>query len=314
MSSPQRIVWLSVGASVATLVLKFAAWAMTGSTGLLSDAAESLVNLGAGSIAVLTLAVSSRPADEKHPFGHDKAEYFSSGAEGALILVAAGGILWAAAARVMDPQPLGDLGPGLIVAAVASVINLVVSRILIQAARQFDSIVLEADAKHLMTDVWTSVGIIGGLGVVAIWPKLAFLDPLLAMAMAANIVFGGLELLRRSLDGLMDRALPEAETAQVVECIRQVTAGRYSFHGLRTRKAGARRFVDFHLLVPGGMSVAESHDLTKLVEKALRQCLPRVQATIHVEPEEDGEAHDGQSVGGLADELPACGTCHPEGC
>ncbi|MFO7595352.1 MAG: cation diffusion facilitator family transporter, partial [Desulfocurvibacter africanus] len=273
--TPRNVAWLSVAAAVTTMALKIAAWLLTGSVGLLSDAVESMVNLTAASLAVLALTVAMRPADDRHAYGHDKAEYFSSGAEGVLILVAAAGIVYAAVSRMFDPQPLRDLGPGLAVAVVASAVNLLVAKIMLHMANHFDSITLEADAKHLMTDVWTSVGVVGGLAVVWAAPSWRILDPIMAVAVAAHIVISGVELLKRSYQGLMDHALPPEELAAIHECICAKAGDDAVYHGLRTRKSGPRRFIDFHLLVPGRMSVQQSHDLTQAIEQAIDERLNR---------------------------------------
>ncbi|EMG35951.1 cation diffusion facilitator family transporter [Desulfocurvibacter africanus PCS] len=304
--TPRNVAWLSVAAAVTTMALKIAAWLLTGSVGLLSDAAESMVNLTAASLALLALTVAMRPADERHAYGHDKAEYFSSGAEGVLILVAAAGIVYAAVSRMFDPQPLRELGPGLAVAVVASAVNLLVAKIMLRMANHFDSITLEADAKHLMTDVWTSVGVVGGLAVVWAAPSWRILDPIMAVAVAAHIVISGVELLKRSYQGLMDHALPPEELAAIHECICAKAGDDAVYHGLRTRKSGPRRFIDFHLLVPGRMSVQQSHDLTQAIEQAIGERLNRSQVTIHVEPIEDGGSWDGEHVGGVASDARSC--------
>jgi len=300
LNTPKRVAWLSIAASLTTMALKFGAWGLTGSVGLLSDAAESMVNLTAGCIALLALTVAMRPADERHAYGHDKAEYFASGAEGILILVAAGGIAYAAVGRLFDSQPLESLGLGLPVALAASAINLLVARIMLRSARHFDSITLEADAKHLMTDVWTSVGVVGGLVVVWAVPEWRILDPLMALVVAVHIVASGMELIKRSLHGLLDHALPAEEMAAVHESICLATGKDAVYHGLRTRKSGSRRFIDFHLLVPGAMTVQQSHSLTEDIERAIAARLERVQVTIHVEPLEHHGSWDGERVGGEA--------------
>ncbi len=259
MRAVRRMAYLSIATSLGTIVLKFGAYFMTGSVSLWSDALESLVNLAAGLVALGALVVAEQPADDRHMYGHDKAEYFSSGVEGALILVAAVSIIWSAAQRLIDPQPLVRLGPGMAVAFAAGALNFATARIMMKVARQHDSIVIEADAKHLLTDVWTSVGIIGGLLVVLAMPQWAILDPLMAIAVGVHIVVTGIVLLRRSADGLMDAALPAAELTRAEALIRAELPAGSSFHALRTRKAGTRRFLEFHLLVPGTMSVADSH-------------------------------------------------------
>ncbi|KAB2842766.1 MAG: cation transporter [Burkholderiales bacterium] len=285
--------WLSIGTSLATLALKFGAWALTDSVSLLSDAIEALVNLAAGLVALGAVTIAARPADDRHAYGHDKAEYFSSGVEGALILVAALGIVWAALHRLAAPQPLQHLGVGLAVALLAAGANLFTARTMLQAARQHDSITLEADARHLLTDVWTSVVVVAGLAVVWAMPAWSVLDPLLAIAVAVHILWTGLALLRRSIDGLMDAALPEAETQRAQAIIAAQLAPDATFHALRSRKSGARRFLDFHLLVPGHTTVDEAHRLCDRIEQALRAELAQASITIHVEPRENHQAHPG---------------------
>jgi len=278
---------LSIIASLATLLLKFSAYFLTGSVSLFSDAAESLVNLAAGLMAFFVLTVAARPADENHAYGHDKAEYFSSGVEGALIIVAAAAIAYAAVHRLFHPQPLSSLGIGLLVAAAAAAVNYGAARAMLKVARQYDSITLEADAKHLLTDVWTSAGVIGGLLAVNYAPPAwRVLDPLMALAMALNIIHTGVSLLRRSLDGLMDIALPPEEVARIEALIRREAPPENSFHALRTRKAGPRRFIEFHLLVPGGTTVRMAHGLCDRIEDAIAQAFANTSVTIHTEPDE----------------------------
>lgn len=305
---PARYARYSVAASLATLALKFGAWGMTGSVGLLSDAVESVVNLSASLLALWALAVAHRPADATHAYGHGKAEYFSSGAEGLLILAAAGGIAGASLHRFLHPAPLANLGPGMLVAALAALVNLAAARSLLGAARRFDSIALEADARHLLTDVWTSAGMIAGLSCLLFLPPgWAVLDPLIGLAMAGNIAFTGVSLLRRSAQALMDRALPEAEIAVIAGSIRRHAGPGARFHGLRTRKAGRERFADFHLLVPGATTVQASHDLCCAIEDELRAALPGLHVTIHVEPLEDAASWDGSRVGGRDGHCPKPG-------
>ena len=284
MRAVLRMAYLSIATSLATLALKFGAYFLTGSVSLWSDALESLVNLAAALVALGALTVAEQPADERHMYGHDKAEYFSSGVEGALILVAAVSIIWSAAHRLVDPQPLERLGAGLVIAFLAGAMNFATARIMLKVARQHDSIVIEADAKHLLTDVWTSVGIIGGLLVVMAMPRWSILDPLMAVAVGVHIIITGVGLLRRSADGLMDAALPASELNRAEALIRAELPDGASFHALRTRKAGTRRFLEFHLLAPGTMSVLESHELCDRIEAALMAHLAKAQVTIHVEP------------------------------
>ncbi|MBK9703344.1 MAG: cation transporter [Betaproteobacteria bacterium] len=283
--------WLSIATSLGTIALKFGAWFLTGSVSLWSDALEALVNLAAGLVALGAITLAHQPADDKHHYGHDKAEYFSSGVEGALILVAAVAIVWSASQRLLSPQPLENLGVGLFVAFLAGAMNFVTARTMLKVAQQHDSITLEADARHLLTDVWTSVGVVGGLLVVMAMPQWAILDPLMAVVVAIHILFTGFNLLRRSADGLMDTALPPEEVARAEALIAAELPAGASFHALRTRKAGSRRFLEFHLTVPGALTVAESHLLCDRIEAALEAALPRANVTIHVEPVESQEPH-----------------------
>jgi cation diffusion facilitator family transporter len=291
MRAVRRMVYLSIATSLATIVLKFGAYFLTGSVSLWSDALESLVNLAAGLVALVALMIAEQPADDRHAYGHDKAEYFSSGVEGALILVAAVSIVWSAVHRLIDPEPLARLGPGIVVAFLAGAANFMTARIMLRVARQHDSITIEADAQHLLTDVWTSAGIIGGLLVVMAMPQWAILDPLMAIAVGIHIVVTGVGLLRRSADGLMDAALPPIEVTRAETLIHAALPDGTTFHALRTRKAGARRFLEFHLLVPGTMSVLDSHALCDRIEVALTTHLAKAHVTIHVEPRETQAPH-----------------------
>jgi cation diffusion facilitator family transporter len=295
-ASLTRFAWLSIGAAVATIGLKAGAYFVTGSVGLLSDALESLVNLVAAVVALVVLTIAARPPDDDHAYGHDKAEYFSSGVEGGLILIAAASIAWAAVGRLRDPQPIEQAGLGLAISVAASAINLVVARVLLQAGRHYRSITLEADAHHLMTDVWTSVGVVLGVGAVALtgWERL---DPIIALIVAANIVWSGARLLQRSALGLLDTALPADERAQVV-AILTAYADRegVQFHALRTRQAGARRFVSFHILVPGTWTVQRGHALLECIESDVRAALPNTTVFTHLEPIEDPESFEDQTL------------------
>jgi cation diffusion facilitator family transporter len=276
--------YLSIATSLVTIVLKFGAYFLTGSVSLWSDALESLVNLATGLVALGAVTLAEQPADDRHAYGHDKAEYFSSGVEGALILVAAVAIVWSAVHRLVEPQPLERLGPGILVAFLAGAANFATARVMLKVARQHDSITIE-------TDVWTSVGILAGLGVVMAVPQWAILDPLMAIAVAIHIVVTGVGLLRRSADGLMDTALPPNEVRRAETLIKVELPAGASFHALRTRKSGARRFLEFHLLVPGTMSVGESHALCDRIETALTAHLPKAHVMIHVEPAETQAPH-----------------------
>jgi len=278
--------WLSIAAAATTIVLKLAAWWITGSVGLLSDALESIVNLVAGFVALAALTIAAREPDEERPHGYDKAEYFASGTEGALILAASLAIGVTAVARLLAPQPIEAVGPGTLVSVVASLINLAVARVLIRAGRQHDSITLEADGHHLMTDVWTSAGVIAG-----VWAATAtgwhWIDPLLALAVGLNIVRIGWALIRRSVAGLMDTALPAAERVLLQEILDRHAGTGIAFHALRTRASGARRFISVHVLVPGAWSVRRGHDLLEHIESDLRVALPNVHVITHLEPIED---------------------------
>lgn len=287
-----RFAWLSVGAAIATIGLKSAAYWLTGSVGLLSDAIESLVNLAAALLALALLTVAARPPDEEHVYGHGKAEYFASGAEGTMILLAAVSIAYTAIHRILNPQALEQTGFGLLVSAVASLVNLAVARVLLKAGRDFNSITLEADARHLLTDVWTSLGVFVGVGLVALtgWELL---DPILALAVALNIVWSGYSLVRRSILGLMDTALPAAERNAVLEVLDHFAADQgIEYHAVRTRQAGARRFVSCHILVPGSWSVQRGHLLLEQIEAGIRSRLTDVTVFTHLEPRDDPLSFD----------------------
>ena len=245
-----RFAWLSIGAAVLTIGLKTTAYLITGSVGLLSDAVESLVNLLGGIMALAMLTVAARPADEDHAYGHGKAEYFSSGLEGGLILVAALSIAVAAVMRFFNPKPLQELGAGLAVSIAASVVNLVVALLILRAGRKHNSITLEANARHLLTDVWTSVGVVAGIGLV-VFTGWLWLDPVVALLVAANIVWTGVGIVRRSVGGLMDMALSEPDVALVRKALEPYSSDGVQFHALRTRQSGAQKFVSVHVLVPG---------------------------------------------------------------
>jgi cation diffusion facilitator family transporter len=300
-ASPRRYAIYSIVASILTLGLKFGAWGMTGSVGLLSDATESIVNLTAGVLALTAITIAMRPADPTHSYGHGKAEYFSSGIEGILIIIAACAITYAAIGRFLKPQELANLGPGLLLALLSSVINFVTAQVMLRAAKNFDSITLEADARHLLTDVWTSMGLVAGLAVLLIVPQWKILDPLIAIIMAVNIVFTGVSLVKRSIGGLMDDALPPEEIECISEAIRKHQGEGGTFHGLRTRKSGPRRFIDFHLLLPGKTSVQAAHDLCCVIEDEIKAALARAEVTIHVEPVESEASYDGKRVGGACE-------------
>ena len=282
-SSLTRFAWLSICAAVVTIGLKAVAYRLTGSVGLLSDAIESLVNLVGGIMALAMLTVAARPADEDHPYGHSKAEYFSSGVEGSLILLAAVSIGYAAVGRLIAPKPLEQIGLGLAVSVLASLVNLVVALLLLRVGRKRNSITLEANAQHLLTDVWTSVGVVAGVGAVALtgWQRL---DPIVALVVAANIIWTGVGIVRRSTAGLMDSALSAEDQAAVQRVLQTHQEGGVQFHKLQTRQAGARKFVSVHVLVPGGWTVHRGHQLAGHIASDIRQALPEASVITHLEP------------------------------
>lgn len=302
MPSPSHLRWpiaLSILAAIVTIGMKGTAYALTGSVGLFSDALESLVNLFAAVAAYVALWYSARPADPTHTYGHEKIEYLSSGLEGVLIVVAGLGTAGYALRRLIFPEPLEDLEIGVVIALAASVVNLAVARVLLRAGRTHRSIVLEADGKHLMSDVVTSVGVVAGLALVLVtgWKPL---DPLLAIAVGLNIVWTGGELIYRSFNGLMDHAIPTAEQDAIRTAIRNHLPEGADFHGLRSRQAGASRFIEFHLLVDGDSTVREAHHVAHQIEQAIAAALPGLHVVIHVEPvdeEESWEAEDLRQIG-----------------
>ena len=285
-----RYAWLSIGAAIATILLKGAAWWMTGSVGLLSDAMESFVNLAGACMALAMLTLAARPADDDHAFGHGKAEYFSSAFEGALILVAAVSIGYVSVERLLNPAPLEAVGAGLLVSVVASVINFLVARSLLAVGKVYHSITLEADAHHLMTDVWTSVGVIAGVALVWLTGWL-WLDPAIAILVALNIIWTGWKLIGRSVSGLMDISLP-AESLREINRILDAYRGQgLDFHALRTREAGARAFVTLHVLVPGDWTVKTGHDWLERIEADIRGVVPHAHVITHLEAQGDPLAH-----------------------
>ncbi len=285
-SSLTRFAWLSIAAAVTTIILKSVAYFLTGSVGLLSDAVESIVNLLGAIMALGMLTIAARPADDDHSFGHTKAEYFASVVEGILILVAAGGIAFTAIERIFSPRPLEQVGIGVVVSVGASVINFIVARILMTAGKKNNSITLEADSQHLMTDVWTSVGVIGGIILISItgWERL---DPVVALIVAVNIVWTGIGLVRRSVDGLMDISLPGNEREAVESVMAKYRQKNIIFHALRTRQAASRRFISVHMLVPGEWTVHDAHHVAEDFEGDIRAILGEAVISTHIEPAED---------------------------
>lgn len=281
-----RYAWLSIAAAIMTIGLKAGAFFITGSVGLLADALESGVNLIAAVFALIILGIAAQPPDDEHAYGHSKAEYFASGAEGALIFIAAITIALAAARRLLNPQPLDQIGLGLAVSIIAALLNLVVARILLRAGRQYRSITLEADAKHLMTDVWTTAGVLVGLVAVALsgWEVL---DPLIALAVAVQILVAGFNLVRESAYGLMDTALPAEERQQIIGILDRYAVDGVHYHALRTRNAGSQRFMSVHIQVPGAWSVQDGHSLLEDIDRDVREVLMPISVFTHLEPLED---------------------------
>ena len=292
----ERYAWLSIGAALATIALKTLAWWLTGSLGLLSDAMESLVNLAAALLALSMLRLAASPADEDYPHGRSKAEYFAAGSEGALIVVAAASIVWVALPRLFDPRPLEMPFAGIALTGAASGINLAVGMALLRAGQANHSIALEADGRHLLTDVWTSLGVIVGVALVAYTGWLQ-LDPLIALAVAAHILWTGASLVRRSVSGLLDAAIGHGEQDEITRLFAEYSR-RYgvSFHAVRTRQAGARRFISFHLLVPDEWTVAQAHRLSEEIESRIRSLVPNASLLTHIEPISDPASYDDQGL------------------
>jgi cation diffusion facilitator family transporter len=282
---------LSVAVAVATIALKASAWWVTGSVSLLSDALESLVNLAGASFALLMVTLAAQPPDEEHPYGHHKAEYFSSGFEGVMIVVAALAICAAALQRLFDPQPLEAVGLGLALSLVSSALNGALAFAMLRKAREHRSMALEADARHLVTDVWTSIGVVAGLVAVQLSGWL-WIDPLVAIAVALNILREGVSLVRRSADGLMDQALEPEVRAEIERALDVFRHQAIRFDHVHTRRAGQRRFVDLHMHMPSGWTLGRAAALRTSVEQALMSAVPGLRASIQLLPM-DVEAHFG---------------------
>ena len=290
-----KFAWLSIAAALATIALKTTAWLLTGSVGLLSDAAESVVNLVAAVVALIALRVAAKPADKNHHFGHSKAEYFSSAIEGVMIFLAAAVILVVGIQRLLNPQPLEQVGIGLAISVVAGIINGAVAIVLIRAGRQHNSITLRADGQHLMTDVVTSVGVVVGVGLVALtgWQ---ILDPIVAIGVGINILWTGWKLVSESTAGLMDEALPKETNARIREILAEHTSEQIDFHALRTRVSGARAFMEMHMLVPGAWSVKQGHDAMEDLIDLIRAEFPDLHVTGHLEPIEDPRSYEDEHL------------------
>jgi cation diffusion facilitator family transporter len=286
-----RFAWLSIAAAIATITLKFGAYWLTGSVGLLSDAAESVVNLIAAVVALYVLIVAARPADDSHHFGHSKAEYLSAVVEGAMIFVAAVFIIVAAVRRFIHPEALENIGVGLAISIVASLLNGSVALILLRAGREHRSITLVADGKHLLTDVWTSVGVVVGVLLVALtgWLRL---DPIVAMLVGANIIWTGWHLIRHSVGGLLDRSLDAESQSLIDEVLAEYASDEVRFHAVRSREAGHRSFLSMHVLVPGSWSVRRGHDLVEEIEQRLLVAIAHLEVSTHLEPLEDPRSYE----------------------
>lgn len=259
---------------------------MTGSIGIFSDAMESFVNLAGALIALAMLTIAARPPDEEHAFGHGKVEYFASGAEGTMIIIAAASICYAAAKRLIDPQPIEMVGAGLFVTLIATVINFATAIIIRRAGKRYDSITLDANSRHLMTDVWTSLGVIVSVGIVAV-SKIHILDPIIALVVAANILREGFLIVKQSLLGLMDTTIPAGELQKVTEILESHKQEHVTYHALRSRQAGSRRFVSVHILVPGEWTVHRGHELLEQIESEMRAVVPNLTTFTHLESLDD---------------------------
>ena len=297
-ASLSKYAWMAIGAALLTIAIKTLAYVVTDSVGLLSDAAESTVNLVAAVIVLVSLRVASLPPDENHHYGHGKVEYFSAGLEGLMIFIAAAVIIVEAVRRFIDPVPISDVGLGVAISLVATAINLVVGLLLIRAGQRHRSRTLEADGRHLMTDVATSIGVVVGVTMVALTGWL-WLDPTIALIVAVNILVVGAKLVSGSVSGLMDEALPQADHDRIAATLERFASDEVAFHALQTRESGHRRFVSVHVLVPGTWTVQQGHDLLEDIEASVRAELEFCEIHTHLEPLEDPRAYD-DVVGGIA--------------
>ena len=285
--SLKKFIYLSIAAAVVTILLKFYAFYLTGSMGFFSDALESFVNLFAAVVALIMLTISAKPADKEHEYGHSKAEYFSSAIEGALIVLAALSILLSAVPRLFDPKPLTNIDIGLVFSLAASLVNLTVSLVLIHNGKKKHSLVLEADGKHLMTDVWTSAGVIAGILVVR-FTGIYIFDPIIAIVVAINIIYTGYQLISRSASGLMDASISEEAVKKITAYLDSLKAENIEYHSLMTRQAGQRMFISVHLLVPGWWTVKKGHDYADLIEQSIEDMFEEpVNVSTHIEPIDD---------------------------
>jgi len=290
-----KFAWLSIFTAIATISLKTIAYLLTGSVGLLSDAIESLVNLATAIIALLMLRIAEQPPDEEHRYGHSKAEYFASIMEGLFIFIAAIAIIFSAVDRIIHPKIIEQAFLGLGISVIASIINYIVSLRLLKVGKRHQSITLEADGHHLMTDVVTSVGVIIAVFLVSVtgWQ---ILDPIIAILVAINIIFTGLKLMKRSILGLLDSSIPKEELNIINNILKSYERKGLKFHGLRTRQSAQRRFVDFHVLVPGSWTVQKGHNLLEKIEKKIRDSIEKVTVSTHLEPIEDPRSYEDISI------------------
>ena len=287
--TPQRLLLASIGVAVITIILKTLAWYITDSVGLLSDAMESFVNLASGIFGLMMVTLAQRPADQEHPYGHHKAEYFSSGFEGILIIAAAIGIVWTAGHRLFDPQPIQEVGWGLALSVISSALNGLMAWVMFGAAKTHRSIALEADARHLVTDVWTSVGVVVGISAVALTGWL-WLDPVVAIGVALNILWEGWHLMWRSSQGLMDEAVEPDVLREIQKTLAEFDHRTIRFDHVTTRRSGQRRFVDLHMHMPASWSLGRAAAVRTSVEQALMSAVPGLRASIQLLPS-DVEAH-----------------------
>ncbi len=290
-----RFAWISIAAALFTITFKFGAYWLSNSVGLLSDALESFVNLVTAIVALVSLHIAARPADEEYAFGYSKVEFFSGGFEGGMILIAAGSIAFSAVERLLNPQPLEQVGLGLLVSVIATFVNFGVSRLLSQAGKRYHSITLQADARHLMTDVLTTAGVVVGVGLVQI-TRLVVLDAGVALVVAANIIITGVRLLRQAYHGLMDVSLPAPQMARIHEILKTYEGHGIRFHAVRSRSAAARSFVSMHILVPGAWTVQHAHQIAEEIEDKIRLEMPQLAIFTHIEPVEDPTSWEDSSL------------------
>ena len=282
-----RYIWLSIAAAILTIALKATAYFYTDSIGLLSDSLESIINLIAAVFALVMIKIAAAPPDDDHAFGHDKAEYFASGIEGTLIFIAAGGIIYSAIPRLLAPLPIENVGFGLVISLIATAINLAVGIVLLRVGKKHRSIVLEADGRHLMTDVWTTAGVIIGIFIVGLTGWM-IIDPIIALLVALNIIWTGFQLIKRSALGLMDTAISPETTEDIIHVLDEYVAKQgIDYHALRTRQSGSRHFISVHILVPDEWTVQKGHDLTEEIELEICRVVPESIVFTHLEPLED---------------------------